>query len=266
MQHGFDTIAETYDVRFTRSRIGSAQRDLVHEYLRSALPEDGRLNILELACGTGEDALWFARRGCAVTATDASSAMLEAAGARLASAGLGSAVELKLLPAQEALAARGSGPYDLIFSNFGGLNCLPPAALALLAPDLRTLLKPAGRLIVVVMPRFCAWETLYFLLKGRPASAFRRRSSGGVPADLGGSVVTTWYHSPASMANVLAPAFRLSARRPVGFFIPPSYLEPFVAARPGLFRALVSMDRDVSGWPLLASGADHALLDFRVNA
>ena len=72
-------------------RAADAQRELVHGYLRPVLPDAGGLHILELACGTGEDALWFARRGCAVTATDASSAMLGVAGARLASAGFASA-------------------------------------------------------------------------------------------------------------------------------------------------------------------------------
>ncbi len=265
MQHGFDTIANSYDALFTRSRIGSAQRDLVRRYLRTLLPEGMRLNILEIACGTGEDAVWFARKGHAVTATDASQPMLDAASAKVAAEGLRTLVQLRLLRAEEIIAARAGEPYDLLFSNFGGLNCLSPSALGRLAPDLRTLLKPGGRLVVVVMPRFCAWETLYFLLKGDLANAFRRRSSGAVRANLGGAHVATWYHSPRSLAKLLGPSFRLAECRPVGLSIPPSYLEPFIAARPRAFRALAALDRGLSGWTFLASAADHALLDFEAN-
>ena len=265
MQHGFDTIAETYDARFTRSRIGSAQRELVWSYLRTILPDHSRMNILELACGTGEDALWFARRGHRVTATDASQGMLDVAAKKLAAEEFRPAVELRRLPAEDILPARTGAPYDLVFSNFGGLNCLSPSSLTRLAPDLRSLLKPGGRLVVVVMPRCCAWETLYFLLKGDPSSAFRRSSSGGMTAHLGDGEVTTWYHSPGSLAALLGSAFRLTVRRPVGFFIPPSYLEPFIATKPRLLRALASMDRAVSGWPFLASASDHALLDLEVR-
>ncbi len=81
-------------------------------------------------------------------------------------------------------------PFDLVFSNFGGLNCLSLQQLSALAPHIDTALKPGGYFVAVVMGRFCWWETLYFLLKGKWASAFRRSKEIGFafPGTIGSSV------------------------------------------------------------------------------
>ncbi len=76
MQQAFDTVAQSYDASFTHSVIGIAQRDVVWSYLESSLSSSDKLNILELNCGTGEDALWFAKKGHKVLATDISEKML----------------------------------------------------------------------------------------------------------------------------------------------------------------------------------------------
>ena len=66
----FDTIAEQYDDLFTHSLIGRAQRNVVWEVLRHTfIPRE---RILELNCGTGEDALFLSRMGVSVHACDAS--------------------------------------------------------------------------------------------------------------------------------------------------------------------------------------------------
>ncbi len=57
----FDAIAEDYDRIFTHSILGNAQRSLIHEYLRCHLHKGQR--ILDLNCGTGEDAIYLASLG-----------------------------------------------------------------------------------------------------------------------------------------------------------------------------------------------------------
>lgn len=265
MQQGFDTTAHNYDARFTRTLIGTAQRELVWRYLDGIAPAGSRRTILDLACGTGEDALWLARRGHTVTASDASAGMIEAAREKLRAEKIASTVTLLRHPMEEIGAADLRGPFDLILSNFGGMNCLPAPALARLAPDLRSRLTPEGRLVVVVMTRFCAWESLYFLLRGSPARAFRRRSGAAVAARLEGAEIPIWYHSAASLAGAFAPSFTLTTVRPVGCFIPPSYLEPLVAAHPAVFRFLRSCERGAANIGPFAALADHALLDFQAR-
>jgi len=76
----FDSIAETYDQLFTNSKVGRAQRDVVWQRAAHLFPCGGR--ILELNCGTGEDAVFLAERGIEVTACDASVLMIHQARAR----------------------------------------------------------------------------------------------------------------------------------------------------------------------------------------
>ncbi len=80
-------MAESYDQTFTNTSLGRELRALVWE--RLSLLFTGGSHVLELNCGTGEDACWLAARGVLVTATDGSPRMLqraeEKASAQLAS-------------------------------------------------------------------------------------------------------------------------------------------------------------------------------------
>ena len=73
----FSLIAERYDETFTRTTIGKAQRKVVWDALTQAFSRGD--HVLELNCGTGEDAFFLARRGISLTACDASSAMVAVA-------------------------------------------------------------------------------------------------------------------------------------------------------------------------------------------
>jgi ubiquinone/menaquinone biosynthesis C-methylase UbiE len=64
----FDVLADTYDEVFTRSLLGKAQRAQVWRVLVQAYSTGQR--VLEINCGTGEDALFLARRGIAAVACD----------------------------------------------------------------------------------------------------------------------------------------------------------------------------------------------------
>ena len=70
----FDRIAEDYDQRFTDTLIGRAQRDAVWRVLAQTWKKDDR--VLELNCGTGEDAIFLAGNGISVLACDASRQMI----------------------------------------------------------------------------------------------------------------------------------------------------------------------------------------------
>src|SRR5688500_7468319 len=83
---GFDRVAASYDQDFTQTETGRLQRDQVWQYLEKQLPSSG-LNILELNCGTGEDALYLAGKNNKLTLTDISEVMLELTKKKLTSAG-----------------------------------------------------------------------------------------------------------------------------------------------------------------------------------
>lgn len=258
----FDAVAESYDGTFTASRIGRAQRDVVWRYLERHVLGPAPMAILELGCGTGEDAVRFAALGHQVHAVDSSAAMLRVGGAKAHVAGVAQQIhfeQVDLLEPDRLFA--GPPAFDLVFSNFGPLNCLAPEQLDHLSAVLGQQVRPGGRVVLVVMPRGCPWEWLWFGLQLRPAQALRRFKRGPVVADLGASSVATWYHSPARVRQALGAGWYLRRTVAVGFAVPPSYLEPLFAKRPRTLALLVAIDRLLAGLPFVAGRADHFLID-----
>lgn len=256
-QPAFSAVARDYDASFTDTKVGRLQREQVWHWLTQNIT--GAPAVLELNCGTGADALWMAKRGWQVLATDISPDMVQVTAEKVRQAGQQKLVTTRVCSFSEIDQLR-EGPFDLVFSNFGGLNCTPPQTLEALWTNLLGKLKPGGQLVVVVMSRFCAWETLYFLLKMNPKQAFRRLRRGPVVARLDQNTsVDTWYYSPSDIASGFPDTCTLSKAKPIGFWLPPSYLEPFFAKRPRLLRFLTWLEKNATAsW--LARASDHYLL------
>jgi ubiquinone/menaquinone biosynthesis C-methylase UbiE len=256
----FDNIAEQYDATFTSSAIGRIQRDWVWDELKKNFHRGDR--ILDVGCGTGVDARFLAERGIDVVACDSSSRMLGVAQRRIAglpqSAG---SVQLHLLPAEEISSLRDDGPFDGAFSNFGAVNCV--ANMTKLASDLTRLLKPGANLLLCLMGPVCLWETVWYLLHGEFAKAFRRFHRAGVAARLGGSaVVHVHYPSVRSIRHIFDPGFCLKTIRGIGVAVPPSYLEAWANRLPGVVRIEADADLVLGRCPGIRMLADHVLLRF----
>lgn len=290
MHPAFDTIAKDYDQSFTDTAVGRLLRKRVWAVLRDwgigglGDSEHGTPNppihqstnpqALELNCGTGEDAIWLAKRGWQVLATDVSPEMVAEARAKAVvhlaescklSESSAGGERLKFQVCSFAEISRFTDrQFDLVFSNFGGLNCVSPEDLQKLSLDLQKLIAPGGLFIAVVMSRFCWQETLYFLLKGKPREAFRRWSRTPMNARLDEkTTVPTWYFSPKELQNLFQiKGQRLKAKcrvHPVGFWLPPSYLNSFFEKHPRLLRLLNFLEKNFSpSW--VAPAADHFLI------
>src|SRR6478735_8640393 len=76
MSASFDIAASNYDTTFTNTIIGKLQRNLVYEQLSKIIENQKPKTILEINCGTGEDAIWLAKQNYKVTATDISEKMI----------------------------------------------------------------------------------------------------------------------------------------------------------------------------------------------
>ena len=204
------------------------QRTLVWTYLQQQLPHDRPARILELNCGTGADAIWLAQKGYEVLATDISAHMIETARAKTKElpVEIQNRLTFETIAAEDLNQLKVEKPFDLIFSNFGGLNCVSPNELRDLTPKLSKNLSSNGRLVFVLMSRFCWWETLYFLVKGNWTQAWRRQSKTPIEAPLAeGVTAQTWYYSPLGLSKLLKNNFSSEQQRPIGFFLPPSYLD-----------------------------------------
>lgn len=260
MTSAFDTAASAYDREFTFSRIGMAQRDQVWRYLDPLLTTPA-MDVLELNCGTGIDAVHVARSGHRVLATDISGEMLKVAADTVRQHGVEDRVRLEPMAFHQLAFRQWRSRFHLVLSDFGGLNCIDGDDLAALRDPIADALDPGGRFIAVIMPDRCLAETAYFLMKGRWGEAFRRGRHEPVWAGLSGSGVHTWYHAPARMIGAFRSRFRVVNVRPIGFFVPPSYLEPALRDRPGTVLRLGRWDARVGGWRPLARYADHYLID-----
>jgi ubiquinone/menaquinone biosynthesis C-methylase UbiE len=256
----FDVLADTYDEIFTRSLIGQAQRRQVWRVLEQAFSCGQR--VLEINCGTGEDALFLAKRGIAVLACDSSPKMIGVAQSRQAAEAPTARLEFRLLPTEE-LRRLPREQFDGAFSNFGGLNCVED--LGAVAAELAKVLKPGTPLILCLANRSCAWEMAWYGLRRNWDKAFRRRRRVGVVASLGLSRVNVWYPTVRELLRTFAPWFRLKSYRGIGVCVPPSYLEHWVRRHSSFFRTCEKLDGAISQWPVFRSTGDHVLLHFERN-
>ena len=267
----FDTTAHHYDAEFTQTAVGRLQRSVVWDFLLKNAPPPPAARCLELNCGTGTDALWMAQQGYRVLATDISPKMVAVTQAKLQAAGLSEQAEAAVLDLRNLSAAslqqvgRSEKPV-LVFSNFGGLNCVSPTDLQAFGKKIPDLLVPGGRFVAVVMGRFCWQESLYFLWKGRWRTAFRRLRRGPVAARLDErTTVPTWYYTPQEFCRFF-PELEVEMLRPVGFWLPPSYLDAAFGRRwPRLLRWLDWAERKCERVAMLAGASDHFLVCFRLR-
>jgi SAM-dependent methyltransferase len=252
----FDELAADYDANFSDSDLGRTLRCLVWSRLEQAFRPTQR--VLDLGCGTGEDALNLARRGVEVVATDASPGMIEVArqkAQRLNLTGEACRIEFHCLPMEQIAPALGRQLFDGVLSNFGAVNCVQD--LRALVSDVAMCLRPGARLVWVVMGRYVPWEWTWFLLQGHWSKAWRRMAPSGV----------SWrglnirYPTPGELVGLMQPHFRIERIAPLGVALPPSYAGEWLALRPRLSKVLTQLEQRAQGWSALAGLADHYIVE-----
>lgn len=253
----FDSIARDYDRVFTDSLIGRAQRNAVWTVLRKTFKTKD--SLLELNCGTGEDAIFLAGNDLSVFACDASAQMIARAEERLRHMPVRVPVVFRELPTERIGELHPETQFDGAFSNFSGLNCV--ADLDATASALANLVKQDGRLVLCFSTRFCLIEILYFLARGQLRKALRR-CSGASEVTLGNEKFTVYYPTIRRIRRSFASDFCLYSCTGIGVTVPPSYLEGWVRRHPALFRILRSLESLLAKMPILRSMGDHVLLCF----
>ncbi|MCI0393712.1 MAG: class I SAM-dependent methyltransferase [Chloroflexi bacterium] len=254
----FDNFAGDYDASFTQSLLGKMWRRRVWRRLAKHFTAGQR--VLELACGTGEDAVWLAQQGVQVTATDGSAEMIRIATEKAHQAGVDGRITAVQLALQELTTNHQPSTtnhqlFDGAFSNFGGLNTI--GDWRPLAGALAEIVRPGGKLILVPMGPFCPWEIGWHLLHGQARVAFRRLG-GRAKARIGPAAIPVWYPPAGRLRRDFAPWFRHLCTESLGLWLPPSYLEHLLKRWSGLFGRLNRLEeataRLTGGW------GDHYLM------
>jgi len=153
------------------------------------------MRLVDIGCGTGEDAIHFARRGIDVTAIDVSPAMI--AQVKLKSGG---SVRCKLADMRTCAV---EDIFDGVFSNFSALNYVP---------DLdwfgQIRLTAGAHLVFTTLGRFYPLESAVFTFKGQPCRAFRRFKPS-VRGEINGENFDVYYHSLRKILNALGRGVHL---------------------------------------------------------
>ena len=242
----FSSQAPIFDALYSTDDIIQYKRKRVRQHLQQYLSINS--NILELNSGTGEDAIWFAQQGHRVHATDISDEMLAVLENKVQSHQLQNKISNELCSFTALDRLHFKGPYDMIFSNFAGLNCTHELGKVL--ASLSALLKPGGIVTLVILPRFCLWEFL-LIFKGMFATATRRqRSSKGVAAKIENNTFNCWYYNPSFVVRHMKNDFTLLKTEGLCTIVPPSYISGFAKKHPRLFKWLtVKENKWKENWP-----------------
>lgn len=248
----FDSAAPVYDELYEGLPGIRHMRAITSRLFLEFFPPGNTL--LEINCGTGNDALFLARHGRHVLATDLSPRMIEEVEKKASRTGMTGSVTALRRSFAELHTLQKSG-FDGAFSNLGGLNCTDN--LPAVAAHLGLLLKPGSYFIATVMPSLCAWETLAYLSRLRWGKAFRRMRKGGTLANLHGGKVWTFYYSPRAFVRMFSPWFEHVKTVGLAVFTPPpNFTRTYARIGKGV-RLLERVDETFAGMPPFRSLGDH---------
>jgi ubiquinone/menaquinone biosynthesis C-methylase UbiE len=255
----FSNQSVIFDELYAADTIISYKRKRVRDHILQYLKPGG--SILELNSGTGEDALFFAQKGFKVHATDISKGMQQQLREKMLKHGMQHAVSNEICSYTQLELLKNKGSYDLIFSNFAGLNCT--GELDKVLSSFAGLLNPGGIVTLVVLPQFCLWETL-LVFKGKFKTAFRRFfSSKGRKAHVEGVYFDCFYYNPSYIKKRLDLNFEVLSVEGLCTIVPPSYIEGFAEKHPGAYKMLSHWeDRLKTAWPFKYIG-DYYIISLR---
>jgi hypothetical protein len=119
--------------------------------------------------------------------------------------------------------------------------------------------QSGDKMALVIMPKFCHMEGMYFFFRFKWSKMFRRNTNSGLEVNVDGKDVLTYYHSPKSVRKML-PNYTIQLVKPVAICLPPSYLEPFFVKRPRFLGFLSRMEKVLGRISVFSGWSDHYIL------
>jgi ubiquinone/menaquinone biosynthesis C-methylase UbiE len=234
-------------------------RRKVYAHLTRLLPNGSR--ILELNAGTGVDALYLAQQGYSVHATDIARGMLHLLEKKVVANGLQRRITIQECSFTNLEQIIG-GPYDAIFSNLGGLNCIPD--LTLVSRHLPVILNPGGIVTWVLMPPICLWE-LGLIFKGQFHTAFRRLHRRGTRTHLEGLYFNTYYFSPNQVMAIFGNDFKVLSVEGLSVITPTAESRNLYQQHPHLYKLLCWFDDRLAPYSPWRGWGDFYIISLRFS-
>ena len=255
----FTRQSTSFDQIEEQNEILQWMRKQIHEHcLRHFKPGD---HILELNCGTGIDAVFFAAHGMKVHATDISEGMLAQLQKKISEKNLHEKITTQQCSFTE-LSKIEKTNFDGIFSDFGGLNTA--SDISSVINSFTQLLNPGGTVTLVIMPPVCPWEIL-LALKGNFKTAFRRFKPNGAESHLEGETFMSYYFRPSKIISAFGKDYEVKELQGLGSLVPPPYLDNFPRKHPLLFANLKRKEEKYCQSFPFNRWADHFILTMRKN-
>jgi ubiquinone/menaquinone biosynthesis C-methylase UbiE len=255
----FSRTAEKYDSFAVDHPHLTRMRSKVYDHLGRLLPAGA--HILELNAGTGTDAVALAQRGYHVHATDIAPGMLQRLHDKVDQLSLAEQVTVQQCSFTELAQVQGT-PFDAVFSNLGGLNCVPD--LSAVIHDLPKVLRPGGVVTWVLMPHICLWE-MAEIFRGNVRLAFRRFSHQGTRSHVEGLYFNVYYFSPRQVLAWFGQDYERLALEGLSVITPTAESKNLAIRFPRLYRALSWLDDRLSTQPPWQGWGDFFILSLRYN-
>jgi ubiquinone/menaquinone biosynthesis C-methylase UbiE len=202
MTSPFDALAPSYNTAWTDTPRGREQRAAVWKEIDGLFRAGDR--VLDLGCGTGDDALHLMSQGIEVVGIDASPQMVEVARGRGVQAHVGQAIGwCGLSPAEQTPAAKTDRlrhAFSGAISNFGVLNCVRD--LHSVSVQLAKLIHPGGPLAICLMGRFCLTDWRHAMNRWIGHAQWRG--------------MDVYYPTARRVRAAFAPAFKFERRVSIG--------------------------------------------------
>lgn len=260
IRQNFGALAVSYDKELGQNKIFQLMRKTNLGILKKTFkPGD---NVLEIGCGTGNDAIELARAGINIVAIDISQKMLKITQKKAKHWRIENLKTLHLSTGKIGLLEKiyGKGYFDGAFSSFGALNCEPD--LKRVNTALAKIIKPGGHFICSVMNKYALNEILSNLVLLRFARAFQRLNSPALAPVSKDLKIKTYYYSGKELSRFFQ-SFKIGNVRGLLTFVPPPYMDDFMTNKKKLLSTLHYLDRHLAHlWPLNQLG-DHLLMKFR---
>jgi ubiquinone/menaquinone biosynthesis C-methylase UbiE len=196
----WDEKARNYDAEFGTDLVSKYIRDFNLNILLKYIESNRNSRILDLGCGTGEDAIFLGKKGYNVSAIDISPKMIQIAKLKAKREELQDKISFKIMPI-EKIGELAPKKFDVIYSSFGPLNCI--INLPKVVEIIGNLLSESGFFISTMINKFCISEFMYYALKGKMKNATRRWHENPVQVTLKSDLPKIWcnFYTPRQYFN-----------------------------------------------------------------
>jgi len=164
--NGWDKYALDYEKLLIKDTVYYLTKEVMHRIVdRELKGRKGKLQVLDINCGTGNDFPFFFERNYHVTGCDGSKGMLNKAYENYESYIKNGQLKLFYGLSEEMTEQSFPGEkFDLIFSITGGFSYIDDYQLIKINQVLRTFLKPHGKMIIAHLNHFCLPDMVHQLL------------------------------------------------------------------------------------------------------